>query len=172
MISVVIPHVPLSDKHDQSLKKCVDSMKADEVIVVVNDMIGFAKAVNQGLSLARGDFICVVNNDTKIVVGSLEELADNRGVTTPNVNGEWRSFGCFFCMPRWVYEKVGGLDERFETAYFEDNDFIRRLVINEVPIIHRGVLVEHTGGLTTKYIEDQVGLSDRNAELFKEKWGE
>lgn len=170
VISAIIPHAPLTAELDQALKTCVASLGADEVIVVVNDLTGFAKAVNQGLRLATGDYLCIVNNDT-ILKGDLKDLIDPAGATIPLVNGK-HHFGPFICLPRRVYEQVGELDERFETAYFEDNDLLRRIVLAGIPIIKKEVEVFHHEGMTTNLLPNRNEISDRNAERFETKWAE
>lgn len=47
-----------------------------EIIWVQNTMnVGYAKAVNQGVALSRGDFIFLLNNDVKLLPDSVERLA-------------------------------------------------------------------------------------------------
>ncbi len=47
----------------------------DDLVVVTNPTNrGFAAAVNQGLEVATGTHLCVLNNDTEVVAGWLEEL--------------------------------------------------------------------------------------------------
>ena len=169
MISAIIPHWPISKYHNDLLKQCVKSLRADEVIVVLNDAIGFAKAVNQGLRVATGDYLCVINNDTYIIDGQLKDIVDPKGVSCPLVNGYHSAFGCFFCIPRWVYEEVGELDERFVNS-FEDNDYVRRLTIAGIPIIKKDVKVWHAEGATTQKVPDLAKESDKNFEKFQDKW--
>jgi len=46
-----------------------------EVICVQNDAnLGYAKAVNQGVALARGEFLCLLNNDVKLMENATERL--------------------------------------------------------------------------------------------------
>lgn len=172
MISVVIPHWPKTEELDKLLKVCVASLKADEIIVVVNEGIGFAKAVNIGLRLASGDYLCVVNNDTRVVKGELSNLVDPGAVTSPVMNRSARHFwGAFFCIPRWVYEKIGGLDEQFEIGYFEDDDFVERLRQAQIPFhsVH-SVWIETKGEQTMKFTDKDKFLH-QNAERFGKKWG-
>jgi GT2 family glycosyltransferase len=172
MISVVIPHWPFDETIDAKLKACVESMEGHgELILVVNEGTGFAKAVNQGLRLAKGDFIVVMNNDMVWTAGSVRELCDPEAVTSPKVNDREQSFwGCCFCLPRWVYEKIGGLDEQFGTGFYEDDDYIMRL--KQAPIPTRCVTscnIEGEGGATMKRF-DVPALMKKNKALYDEKW--
>jgi N-acetylglucosaminyl-diphospho-decaprenol L-rhamnosyltransferase len=46
-----------------------------EVICVQNDTnLGYAKAVNQGVAVARGEFLCLLNNDVKLMGNATERL--------------------------------------------------------------------------------------------------
>lgn len=171
MISAVIPHVPLGEEYDDMLKQCKQSLNVDEVIVIVNDMIGFAKAVNQGLALTKEDFICIINNDTEIVKGSVRMLADREAVTYPTVNGDDKNPGCFLCMPRSVYDILGGFEE-FDLAYFEDDDFLRRLEEHDIPLRHEPhVEVSHIGGTTIETLKERDDIFDRSQDKYNEKWG-
>lgn len=45
------------------------------VAVITNDEnLGFPRAVNQGIDAATGEFVCILNNDTEVTVGWLEEM--------------------------------------------------------------------------------------------------
>ena len=174
MISAVIPHWPKTLKHDEALKRCLESLHGvDEIIVEINDGIGFAKASNLGLAKTHGDYILVVNNDTVVVRGDLELLCVPNTVVVPRmVTGQVDNMPrAFYCMPRTVYEKVGGYDERFEGGYYEDDDLINRWLKAKVKIkVENRVEVNHIGGLTMKEL-DAEKLSNENFIKFQEKWG-
>src|SRR5689334_10883519 len=124
VISVIIPHMPSVPGADEALEECTKSLQGyKEIIIVVNDGIGYSKAVNIGLRQASGNYLCVVNNDTVVQKGNLYYLANPFKVMTPMIVPSPRDQlpRAFFCMPRWVYEEVGEFDERFEGGYFEDD---------------------------------------------------
>ena len=174
MISLVIPHYPFDEEINKTLKKCVDSVLGyDELILVVNDKIGFGKAVNQGLRIAKGDFICVMNNDVVMNKGSLKDLADPIRVTSPSVNDVRQPFwGCCFMIPRWVYDKVGGFDEQFEMGYFEDEDYIMKLKEAGIEMSCRAnINIVTQGGATMYHLPDRAEIYARNQRKFEEKWG-
>lgn len=51
--------------------------------------LGYIKAVNQGLNASNGDYVCLLNNDTRVEDGWLEELINvaqsnpEIGIVTP-----------------------------------------------------------------------------------------
>lgn len=179
MISVVIPHVPTELNRtgvntDRLLKRCVKSLEYNELIVVVNDYQGFAKSVNQGLKLANGSYICIVNNDTYLVDGHLSHLCDPFGVSSPYILGPDEnpdvSFrGSFFCFPRWVLEMVGPLDERFELGYWEDIQFKDRLDWAGIPTaVVKSVAVYHDSGTTIDPLPERDIVYKENQRKYEE----
>jgi GT2 family glycosyltransferase len=171
--SLIVPHMPFPES-DALLKELLDSvLGVDERLIIVNDGIGFGAAVNIGFKLARGDYFIVANNDTKLINGTLRSLPDERGVTVPYIeDSRDDNPRCFYCMPRWVYDEIGGYDEQFEIGYWEDDDLIMRLKEADIPIfLNDRVEVSHFngGGLTVKRFGEQE-LFDKNKERFIKKW--
>jgi GT2 family glycosyltransferase len=182
-LSVVIPHWPLDEETNEALRRCVSSFPAEcERIVVVNDGTGFGRNVNVGLRLATGDYIAVVNNDCWVAGGDVYDLCIPHVVVSPLVIGERQGLGesiepggfhgSFWVVPRPVLDRVGMLDERYERAYWEDDDFLARL--GEARVSTRqvaSVRVKHIGGLTTMKLPEHRTWLEENAHRFEEKWG-
>lgn len=177
MITAIIPHVPDLEGTNEALQRCTDSLVgADEVLIVENNSIGYGRAVNCGLRAARGDFLVVLGNDTELLEGSLADLAMHSGVCTPRITPQPKDNfpRAFFCMPRWVYEEVGGFDERFVKGYYEDDDLIKRMFLAGIQFHYNpDVLVhhEHGGGLTMKQMGEQK-YHEINREIYLTKWKE
>lgn len=175
MISVVIPHMPFPEANI-ALKQCVNSIKEPcEKIVVVNAGIGYAAAVNIGLDLAHGDQIIICNNDTYLIQGSLEQLFMGNSVVVPKIVPEPRDHmpRAFFGITRDIVNRVGHFDERFEGGYFEDDDYIKRMRMANIPLGYNpNVVVGHFngGGLTMKKIGEQEYFN-KNQRVFQSKWG-
>lgn len=71
-----------------------------------------------------------------------------------------------------MLDRVGFLDERFEQAYWEDDDLLARL--RQAGISTRqvaSVQVEHIGGLTTVKLPEHRRWLELNGRRFEEKWG-
>lgn len=176
-LSIIIPHFPSGDKKNKMLKECVNSfikpLKINyELIIIVNEGIGFAKAVNNGLEIANGDFLCILNNDTILEEGSLMYLCDEDAVVSPIVNGHKQEFwGCCFCIPRKIYEKIGKLDEKFLIGYFEDDDYLMRLKQKNIKVrCNERVKIKHLGGETITTVFNAKKIYDKNKKIFEEKW--
>lgn len=177
MISLVIPHMP-SVATDAALARCMQSFKGqyDELVLVVNDGMGYGPAVNLGLKRTSGDYIVVTNNDITLEKGMLRELCHPKKITVPMIDPPAKDQmpRAIFCMPRWAYRQISSCgyfyDPRFEVGYWEDDDLIRRLGSIQVATVPR-VRVNHLngGGLTMKQMGEQR-WHDINQKVFNDKW--
>src|SRR5260221_8752736 len=83
-----------------------------------------------------------------------------------------RAVGFCLLLARAVLERIGGLDERYGSGNFEDDDFCIRARIAGFRIrIAQDVFVHHTGSQTFKH--SGINYRDamvRNWELFRKKW--
>lgn|GEM_PF-6809975 len=107
-------------------------------VIPHNQGTGFAVNVNIRLRPATGDNVAVVTNDSPAVNGDVYDLCVPGAATSPLVLGkpgiEPGGFhGAFWAAPREVIDPVGFLDERFEGAFFEDDDYLERLRQAGVP---------------------------------------
>jgi hypothetical protein len=179
-LTAVVPHWPLDEEVDGALRACLASLPPDcEKIVVVNQGTGFAINVNIGLRLATGDYVAVVTNDSRVVEGDVYDLCAPGTVTSPLVlekpGVERGGFhGAFWVAPREVLDQVGLLDERFEGAFFEDDDYLARLKqagipTRQVPSVR---VWSRRIGLTMSKLPDKgQGWLATNEHRFEEKWG-
>lgn len=174
VLSVVIPYMEADEGKPAILKRCVDSLSGyDELLLIWNWKMGYAKPINKGLALAKGDFILVMNDDVILSEGQIRDLCDPEAVTSPRINGIEKSFwGCVFCIPRWVYEKVGGLWEGYEISYFDDDDYLNTLRQAGIPT--RGIssvnFLHPEGGRTLHTFPDHDIFFAKNQELYKMRW--
>lgn len=80
--------------------------------------------------------------------------------------------GFALLIKRCVYDKVGGLDERFSPGNYEDNDYgLRVLQAGYKNILCKNSFIIHYGSKT--FGKDPIAYNNifiRNAEKFKEKW--
>jgi GT2 family glycosyltransferase len=84
-----------------------------------------------------------------------------------------RLVGFCLLLKRAVYERVGGLDERFSPGHYEDDDYCFRIRMHGFGLrICRDTLVWHEGSASFRLGGEaaQQALIARNRELFIAKW--
>lgn len=176
-ISVIIPYYESDPGKPAVLKRLTDSLKGHtEIIISANVKEGYAIPINRGLRIAHGDFLIVMNDDLVLDSGALDQMIDPNAVTSPLIDGFEQPFwGCCFCIPRWVYEMIGGLWEGYRISYFDDDDFLNILRKNEIPY-HSSPLVNFWnsdgGGRTLHTFPDHNEFFEENKKKFIERWGQ
>jgi GT2 family glycosyltransferase len=174
---------------------------------------GFAGGNNQGLVLARGEYVLLLNNDTIVTDGWLtrmlavfknhpevglvgpmsnyvsgpqlinnvpyknmkqmhrfaKQLADKYRGQSADI---FRVVGFCLMIRRVVVDRVGGLDEKFGTGNFEDDDFcIRAAIAGFKARIVKDVFIHHVGGQTFHALNINYQQSlEKNWGIFKTKW--
>ena len=121
-----------------------------------------------------------IGNEAKIDIqyADMQEMQDAARAYTSSRAGERLDLPvvAFFCvaMPRTVYEKVGGLDERFGLGFFEDDDYCQRVRKAGLRVaVAEDVFVHHHLSASFDQIDRQrrQALFERNKALYEEKWG-
>jgi len=108
-----------------------------------DDVLGFAKATNKGIKVARANKIVLLNNDT-VILGEnwLERLdvGDISAVLTQHSRITNSYFGVFFCVmiQKHVFDAIGLLDEQYEVGGCEDIDFCHQAELNGFKIVDVG----------------------------------
>lgn len=143
-----------------------------EIVLSVNNRLGFATGVNNGIDKSIGEFIMIINNDLSLEHGSLKDLCIDGVVTSPIVNGVVQDFwGSFYCIPREVFKQIGGLSVDYGLGYFEDDDYIERLKEKGIEMrCIENVKVNHAGGKTMEALGDRVKIFEENKKTFNKKW--
>lgn len=168
-----------------------------QIRVITNaENFGFARAVNQAMAIARGDYLLIMHNDVTIdtdVPGKLADLMDvHLEATTlgPLTKVTWcdeqrrksvdpdemairknRVIDSFCMMLR--KSKALKFDERYGLAHFDDMDYCLEDAKNGGFIaIATGIKVNHLGGSTTSVIgrESYSRPYWKNASEFETKW--
>jgi GT2 family glycosyltransferase len=165
-----------------------------------SEPLGYTKAVNEGLKIATGEFIILLNNDIKILVNNWIEILSNPfkdksiGITGPlkfgwNIGGIRYSAIAFWCcmFRRELLNKIGLLDEQFNPGMGEDGDFCIRTTnagykLFQVPVdeehefnkgtFDRSFPIYHEGnGTFGKDNSLKESIIVRNNRLLEKKWG-
>lgn len=170
--------------NDEALDYLLSLYKEGVRLVLNPELVGITRAVNYGLKIARGEYLCFVMTDIKVAPSWLEvmgEALDNfpyfgwvalSAVEAPGFNAG------ISMMRREVLDKVGFWDEAFSDGNgFMDDDFLRRVwragyiphIVTDVPVSHKD-----GGGKTTYELhrEAERTMYLRNQEIFYQKWGE
>ncbi len=182
-------------------------------LITNSENLGFAMGNNQGLAVAKGDYVLLLNNDTVVTPGWLGRMLDvcrrnpATGIVGPMSNyvsgpqlvtgvtyrdgaelvafaEQWaeahrgqsqpimRVVGFCLLARRAVIDAIGGLDVRFPSGNFEDDDFcVRAALAGFEARIAKDVFIHHVGSQT--FIGAKIDYShnmERNWKLFKEKW--
>ena len=215
--------IPTCDAVGVDVKKCVDSVRrysSDvEIILVANgaahsvlnigcdaviwhdERIGYTKAINEGASLAKGEYLILMNDDVELLGQTkntwLEMLElpfseQRMAVTGPIIKHCETTailFVLFFCamIPRKIFELLCGLDEQFNPGFGEDIDFCARVAKHEYLI--RAVPdqeytfdaenkmylsrfpIYHAGSKTVGAMAGYPDIVKRNSELLLKKYG-
>lgn len=162
----------------------------DRLVILKNETNqGFSVACNQGAARADGDMLLFLNNDVSIngdYISPLEKALahDPNSLAGPylaDFDTGWNVFGdklisylAGWClaMSKTAFDDLGGFDERFSPAYYEDVDLCYnalqkgyKLQSVRVPLRHDPG--EQSGG----QLDDKRGITEANRVKFAEKWG-
>jgi GT2 family glycosyltransferase len=143
-----------------------------------NRNIGVSAAWNKILT-GSPDWVVISNDDVEFAPDMLEKLV--RAAETSEAEylfpGSAGSMFCVFLVKQSGYAKIGPFDENFFPAYFEDNDYHRRmklLNIHELQVPDAGYL--HVGSAYLKSLSpEELAIHhhqfDVNRDYYYRKWG-
>jgi GT2 family glycosyltransferase len=166
--------------------------------VMNSQNLGFSRGMNQGLDVARGQFVAFCNNDTilperwastllataraheraAIVVPALTAARNAATVRTePGSSVEvLRPFSAppaavVYVMRTDLVRQLGQWSEEYEIASGEDVDLCFKVWVNDLDVVYdQRVLVDHIGKGSASRLDDWEGLWARNRRRFLTKW--
>jgi GT2 family glycosyltransferase len=138
--------------------------------------MGIAPSWNDGIRVARAEYIVVINDDIIVPHQWLEKLAEGNlnGIRSPK-NGydgtsayKWYPGYCF-CLSRYVIEeKTGYFDEQFSPFNFEDLDYWTRALSEGVPMTRADFNIWHKeGDVLHKLDYDKVDSENKKKFIAK-----
>lgn len=167
----------------------------DNNVLAASWNMGVDRAIKRGC-----DYILICNDDILLSANAIDHMVgylDNCGEETVMVTGrnvksaladpyeifnynsevyddpECPDFSCFM-IRKDTFDKVGCFDENFIPAYFEDNDYHRRIKLLGLKAVNYGAAAFYHFGSLTQNLEGPVCTSDMfvgNRSYYATKWG-
>lgn len=129
--------------------------------ILNNNNVGFTANVNRGWRYASGDYVAIVNSDTMLKSGKLEDLCQPGRVMCPFIVShpieKPYSLGAFWVAPRDVTLRIGYLNESMKT-YVSDAEYETR--VEDILIKTDKVKIYHSSEETTR----AAGIDRRREE--------
>lgn len=211
--SIILATLIRKPKHKPMILRCLDSIKEhskDYELIISDDGSpldtqflvpwantyirrdtngGCAVGWNQGLKLAKGDYLTVISDDVVVKEGWLEAMVEaldkfpNALVSAPAVENmpqigggiteEKRWFpGCCFMLRRSCLDIVGYFDEQFAPFNYEDVDYWTRVSKSgHTTARNYGVKVLHEEGQVIHSFENNGMVDSQNRQKYIKKWG-
>jgi GT2 family glycosyltransferase len=193
-VSTIKPYVDELILVNQGSVVGVEWLKTTADVYLANDVSkGFPDTVKQGMDVAKGEYVVILNNDIKFqgdwVTPLVELLKEpNVGLVHPkmlNWGGKYEKgdniiynpaptdgmFFSAFILDPVIYRKIGGWDTDYDFWGYDDWDYYYRLLTGMYNAVWTDkVCYWHKGGATIAKI-GRDKFSTKNRLLFQEKHG-
>lgn len=177
---------------DQRIISYAHNVWEPDVHILNKENRGIAPMHNQMLTMAKGDFFCLIGNDIELPPGWLDELVEtykkipNAGMAgvhcvqdlfpVQNINGVdvrpgWNIFGTMF-WSREVFNKIGYFNPAYAPYGLDDSDYHYRLnksgYINFYLKDARSTHVAEDVGEKSEYRKMKDESQGKNLEIFSQ----
>lgn len=193
-----------SEEMGRYLKEMTKTGKLELEIIRPAKRLGWIESINAGLKLSVDSrYVCFQNDDTVFSEGWLESLVEifektpDIGIANPEwekpegvsveeharsikkdrlrvVDTDWCRGHCFF-LRREIIERIGGFDEIYAPAYYDDRDYSLKAIEAGYRCVRaKGVFVYHVRNVTIEKAMDPSSvkaLMERNGRIFYKRWG-
>ncbi len=147
------------------------------VVVLNNDILCHPDCIDRlARRMERNDIGMATALDVRDEVSAPEDVFAIPGSAKDGVaESEHPNFSAFV-LSRHCWETVGAFDEQFFPAYFEDNDYHRRIVLAGLrAVVHPPAMFYHFGSRTqNESCSSPIvsgGAFDKNRDYYIKKWG-
>jgi GT2 family glycosyltransferase len=178
----------------KAILKTWHKVMRERLIIISNkENEGFARACNQGAADTKADILVFVNNDIVVQGDYLRHIESALAKEPDSLTGPayldydtgWNRFrsasGKEIIIPylagwclglHWLdFVTLGGFDERYSPADYEDLDFCYQASQHGYKLVGLDIPLAHLGGQSGFQLENRREITSRNREKFKEKWG-
>lgn len=157
-----VGHLVVIDNGDEL--DCIGSRYASRVTLLnLPANLGVAGSWNLGIKATPfASWWLIANFDVTFPPGSLSRFADEASRDALVLSGGAPPW-CAFALGDKVVQRVGLFDERFHPAYFEDNDYERRIAAAGMSVEHTDIPVNHRNSSTL-----EAGFATMNSRTFSD----
>lgn len=175
-------------------------MKVSDIYIRNKENVGYPKAVNQGIALATGDYICIANNDIRVspnwievtrkiyanvkMIGSIHFKMVNYNSPFNLGNAVWDKgkerwcTGSFFLFNKMALLRLQDeygyiMDEKYGLGGYDDWDWHHRLnhQCEWKSVYTNAAAFQHKHSSTLGLDEQRINRDNKNREYFKRKFG-
>lgn len=204
-VRICVPTINRHDLLPDLIKTAYEgTIQPDEIIIMDNDCGTKAQDITKDIGVGNitilvptenlgcpgswnyfmqtyDDYIIIANDDVTFYPHTIELLVNAADTLADEllVNGSGHSGNAFslFLLKKKGFEQIGPFDENLRPAYYEDNDYVRRLILqgsNHYTV--QEATFGHVGSATVRILTDEQLKEHhrkfrRNTEYYKLKWG-
>ena len=152
--------------------------------------LGYARAVNQGLALAKTDFIAIVNNDTRVspnwqevaqeVFMNPDTYSCHFRMTNYEVPFEYGKTILYSGKERWCTSSFFVINTQKMKFFYDENyfntcddwDYWKQVRLSGLKTAYTDLACyQHKHSHTQQQIPERIENDKKNREYFKQKWG-